>query len=162
MAKWKFKKKKRRPSPLQKAKKETDRWCSRYVRIKAAVDFCKSHANYPNDLVGECYTCDRIVDVVHKGDSGHYKSRGMGGSSGLYFNVKAIRLQCKRCNGFEGGMPKEFREHLVREYGESQVKELELRHRIHTYTMFDIVGLGLYFKEEVEKMCKKHGIRKWW
>ncbi len=158
MAKWKFKKKKRTPNPLQKAKKLTDKWCSRCVRIKAAIAFGDTFYPY----LGRCYTCDRVVDIVHKGDSGHYKSRGMGGSSGLYFNVKTIRLQCKRCNGFEGGRPQEYRERLVEEYGELEVQRLEIIHKVKTYSYMEIVGLGLYFKEEVEKMCKEHNIRAWW
>lgn len=159
MAKWRRKKKRTAKSPFRKAKKETNDWCSRYVRIKAAIDF---NVSYASDLFGRCYTCGRIVDVVHKGDSGHYKSRGMGGSSGLYFNVKTIRLQCKPCNGFEGGKPQEYRELLVKEYGEEEVQRLEIIHKVKVYTYMEIIGLGLYFKEEVEKMCKEHNIRAWW
>jgi hypothetical protein len=158
----KRKKKRKARSAYQKQKVETDKWCSRYVRIQAAIDFD------PHQMLGRCFTCGRIVDVIHKGDSGHYKSRGMGGSSGLYFDERAIRLQCKRCNGFEGGRPKEYRENLIAEAdrndidGEALIEELERLHLVRQYTLKDLVGLELYYQSEVMKMCYQYNIRPWW
>lgn len=113
-------------------------------------------------MLGRCYTCGRVVDVIHKGDSGHFKSRGSGGSSGLYFDERAIQLQCKACNGFEGGRPAEYRKALVNDYGEEVVQELELKHRVNTYTLRDIIGLGLYFRDRVQEMCETYNIYPWW
>lgn len=95
-------------------------------------------------------------------DSGHYRSRGSGGHSGLYFDVRAIRLQCKQCNGFEGGKPQEYKANLIFELGEDEVERLDFLHYTRSYTLKDIVGLGLLFKDEVERMCLQYGIRPWW
>jgi len=124
----------------------------------AAIEF---NPNQASDLIGRCYTCGRVVNVVNN-HAGHFKSRGIGGSSGLYFNVKTIRLQCVQCNAFAQGKPTEFREHLVEEYDEAQVQRLEVLHKVYVYSMMEIVGLGLHFKAEVEKMCDEYGIKSWW
>ena len=137
------------------AKTETDKWCSRYIRMKAACEL------NPIERLGRCYTCGVVKDVAYM-DSGHYKSRGSRGHSGLYFDERCIRLQCKRCNGFEGGKPAEFREGLVREYGEDVVQELERLHLVKSYTEREIYGLGIYFRSEVARMIAEQGVRPWW
>ena len=125
---WKHRvKKAHKQTAIRQAKAETDLWCSRYVRIKAACDLD------PVQRLGRCFTCGAVKDVKNM-DSGHYKSRGSGGSSGLYFDVRAIRLQCKRCNGFEQGRPAEFRDGLVAQYGEAIVEHLEILHKVRVYS----------------------------
>uniref|UniRef100_A0A6M3KLV7 Putative lambda recombination protein n=1 Tax=viral metagenome TaxID=1070528 RepID=A0A6M3KLV7_9ZZZZ len=148
------KRKLKKRTSYQKQKKKTDDWCSRYIRIRDAVKFSCSE-------YGQCYTCGKIVHVK-KANSGHFKSRGIGGGSGIYFDERAIHLQCIQCNGFCGGKPEEYEEHLIRDYGREVVEELKRKHKINKYTLMDLFGLELYFKLEVEQMCMKYNIKKWW
>ena len=153
---WKHRvKKAHKQTAIRQAKAETDLWCSRYVRIKAACDLD------PVQRLGRCFTCGAVKDVKNM-DSGHYKSRGSGGSSGLYFDVRAIRLQCKRCNGFEQGRPAEFRDGLVAQYGEAIVEHLEILHKVRVYSLNEILGLAIYFKGEVRDMIETQGVLPWW
>jgi hypothetical protein len=81
----------------------------------------------------------------------------------LYFDERAIRLQCAKCNGFEGGRYEEFREGLVNEYGEETVKELEKLHKLPSrWGPKEYPGLIEYYKDETERLLKETGIRKWW
>ncbi len=137
-------------------------WMSRYIRLSAVVALSKKLDFDPADRLGECYTCGKISDVKYM-DAGHFKSRDIGGSSGLYFDERAIRLQCKQCNAHKQGCPTEFRERLVKEYGEATVLELEQIHRLPArWGPREFPGLILYYQAEVKKLLEETGIRKWW
>ena len=148
-------KKKRAKSAYAIQKKKTDNWCSRYIRIRDSI------AAGGKGEWGRCYTCGKIV-LVPQAHSGHYKSRGTGGSSGIYFDERGIRLQCPQCNAFRQGCPTEYREHLIQDFGEAVVDELELKHKIGRYTLMDLTGLEIYFRDQVKAWCKEYGIMKWW
>ena len=136
-------------------------WMSRWVRLSAVVALSKKMGFDPYDRMGECYTCGKIGDVAYM-DGGHFKSRDIGGSSGLYFEERAIRLQCKNCNAHRQGCPTEFREGLVKEYGELTVERLEMIHRLPSrWGPREFPGLILYYKAEVAKLLKETGIKKW-
>lgn len=137
-------------------------WMSRWVRLSAVVSLSKKMGFDPYDRLGECYTCGKIRDVKYM-DAGHFKSRDFGGSSGLYFDERAIRLQCKNCNAHRQGAPTEFREGLVKEYGEAGVIELEQIHRMPSrWGPREFPGLILFYKAEVKKLLDETGIVKWW
>jgi len=162
-----MKRKLKKRSPSQKQKKATDDWCSRYIRIRDSIA-CGGNGEW-----GKCYTCGKIV-LLPRADSGHFKSRGMGGSSGIYFDERAIHLQCKRCNGFEQGRPTEYKEHLIEDQerlhkqdyneltGEELIDVLELKHRVNSYDLMELTGLELYFKNRVLAWCDEYKIVKWW
>jgi len=154
-------------SAYQKQKKSTDKWCSRYVRIRDSIA-CGGRGEW-----GRCYTCGKVV-LIKRADSGHFKSRRSGGSSGIYFDERAIHLQCKHCNAFEQGSPTEYREHLVSDQdhlhaldhneltGEELIAELEFRHKVGSYNLMALAGLELYFKNRVIAWCSEYNIVKWW
>ncbi len=152
----------RKKGPKTNKEKAWD-WMSRWVRLTAVVTLSEKIGCDPYDRLGECYTCGTIKDVAYM-DGGHFKSREMGGASGLYFDERAIRVQCKqKCNAFGQGKPTEFRANLVKEYDEKIVVELERLHRLPSrWGPREYPGLILYYKSEVEKLLKEHGIRKWW
>lgn len=147
----------RRKSKRQKLKDETFRWMSRYVRLLAAVEYTKIHPDAANGIA-PCVTCGKILDVKYEGEAGHFMGRGMGGSSGVYFDERNVHLQCSKCNAWEAqNVRPAYREYLVKKYGEKVVNELELFHKIKSYTDLDIIGLGIYYKEQYENLCKQIG-----
>lgn len=149
-------------NPYQKQKKETDTWCSRFIRLRDSIAFYKGRGRttMPGEWV-ECYTCGRLIETKHS-QAGHWKSRGIGGQSGIYFDIRAIRTQCPQCNAFKQGSPKEYTERMVEDWGQKVLDELEIKHKVGSYSLMELVGLEMYFKTEVEEMLEEYHIQKWW
>lgn len=119
------------PTPKKKA------WtaCSRYIRLRDALNYCRDRGIdlhqfiRPEDILGLCATCGAVKSWIYM-DCGHWKGRGLGGGSGTYFDERNLSLQCKQCNGFKGGKPKEHEEHLRGKYGQEIIDELERKHQV--------------------------------
>lgn len=63
-----------------------------------------------------CYTCDRPIKIGTRDcQGGHCLSKS--GNPNLYFDERAVRPQCNRCNSYYGGMHYEFNENLKQEIG---------------------------------------------
>ena len=56
-------------------------------------------------------------------DGGHFLPTS--GYSAIRYNTNQIHLQCKKCNRFNGGMPKEYRLFMIARYGVEYVEKLE-------------------------------------
>ena len=116
-------------------KKKASRAMSRYIRLRDALTYCRdrgidpSQFPRPEDIIGKCSTCGTVKSWIYM-DAGHWKTRGIGGSSGAYFMEENINLQCKRCNAFEGGKPAEMEEYIRNKYGEKTVERIVLKHYI--------------------------------
>jgi hypothetical protein len=63
--------------------------------------------------IGKCFTCRRVVHWS-KGDAGHGIPRQ---HKATKFNECNNHLQCKHCNGFEGGMREVYRDEMNKRYG---------------------------------------------
>ncbi len=86
-------------------------------------------------------------------DAGHYISRSSGGVSGVYFDERNIHLQCKTCNGFKQGATQEYREFIVKTYGEDMPDELLRKH----YILPDMKNLAMkameiFYKEKYREL----------
>lgn len=67
-----------------------------------------------------CCTCG------HRGgqmDGGHFLPTS--GYSAIRYNTNQIHQQCKNCNRFNGGKPKEYRVFMIDKYGLDYVEKLE-------------------------------------
>ena len=136
-------------------------WLSRKIRLEAVVEFSQKHRTPMDEGGVECYTCGKIL-WVGDADAGHYKSRGVGGSSGLYFDERAIRVQCKQCNAFRQGRPEEFRKGLVKEYNEEIVKDLDKLHKFPSrWTAKDYPMMARSYKQDVIELLNTTGIEPW-
>jgi hypothetical protein len=63
-----------------------------------------------------CYTCDAPIEIgTSNCQGGHCLSKA--GCPNLYFDERAVRPQCNRCNSYHGGMHYEFNERLKQEIG---------------------------------------------
>jgi len=133
------------------AKKILNKWFSLYIRLRDALEF---HKETGADIsFGRCCSCGKIVQWKYA-DCGHYISRDLGGNSGVYFDERNAHLQCKICNAFRQGAPKEYEQFMLKKYGQKVVDELHIKHKTHTYNQKEIVGLGIYYKQEYENLCK--------
>jgi hypothetical protein len=52
--------------------------------------------------------------------------------------------------------------HMLADYGQQVLDELEIKHKIGKYSLMDLVGLEMFFKAEAEKMLAEYNITKWW
>lgn len=133
---------KRKQSARQKLKVEAMIWCSRYIRLRDAVD---RKAGW-----GHCCDCGKIVQIKYA-DAGHYIGRGLGGGSGVYFDERNIHLQAKVCNKTNQNRDG-YRKFMLDKYGQEVIDELERLHRTRNYTLMDLQGLLLYYKQEYERL----------
>ena len=155
------KRKIKRRTPYQKLKREAWDWCSRYIRLRDALDYARKHGLSLDTGVCACYTCGAIYPIKEM-QAGHGRSRGSGGRSGIYFDERFIRTQCVQCNAFEQGCPEEFRQNLVREYGEEIIDVMTLKHKVNVYKTGDLFGLKVYFELETNRLLHVTKIKKWW
>ena len=139
-------------------KKKAWYWCSRYCRLRDAVEYCKrmnidvSQFNRIEDLPVKCCTCGAIKGWIRM-DAGHFLSRGMGGSSGVYFDERNIHAQSKDCNAFKQGASEEYREFIIKKYGKEVLAELELKHRLPTsFGELAMIATGKYYKDKYEEL----------
>lgn len=76
---------------------------SRYIRLR------DSNA----EGIGKCFTCN-LMRYWRDADCGHGAGRQ---HKGTKYNEKNNHLQCKKCNGFEGGMREAYKSEMDRRYG---------------------------------------------
>lgn len=126
-----------------------DTYFSRYIRLLYSID-------------GKCtcYTCGDIKPIKEV-DNGHYMKRE---HKNTRYNENNCRPQCKICNGDtkHNGKQIEFREGLVNEIGESQVKEVELLSKIATKAnYFFFKEKADYYRNEVNQLQKSLKVKYW-
>jgi hypothetical protein len=98
---------------------------------------------------GKCFTCNRIIHWK-KGDAGH----GIGRQhKGTKYNEKNNHLQCKPCNGFEGGKREIYKEQMNKRYGEGTWELMELSAKKPAkWGQFEIDQLEKYYKQKLNEM----------
>lgn len=72
-----------------------------------------------------CCTCGDH-NPSHKFDAGHYLT--VGGHPDLRFELTNIHKQCVNCNQYNGGRPDEYRDFMIRTYGEEHLRWLKGPH----------------------------------
>lgn len=121
-------------TPYQKLNKRVKYYCNKYIRLRDSI----------GKGWGQCCSCGKIVI---EGDAGHFIGTGFGGSSGVRFDERNMNLQCRSCNRFQEGNKLEYRKFMLNKYGQDVVNELERLHRTRNYTLMDLEGLLLYYKQ---------------
>jgi len=75
------------------------------------------------DQIERGYNCCTCGHTEGQMDGGHFLPTS--GYSSIRYNTNQIFQQCKRCNRFNGGMPKQYREFMIARYGLEYVEKLE-------------------------------------
>lgn len=152
--------KKRKTTPKSKASTAM----SRYIRLRDALDYCREHGvdlrqfARPEDIICKCVTCGVVKSWVRM-DAGHWIGRGVGGSSGVYFDERNIHCQCKQQCNMVGGKPTEHEEFIIEKYGVDVRDELRQKH----YTIIDCGSFAMtmlekHYKDEYKELVKQTGI----
>lgn len=115
---------------------------SEFIRLRDADQYgmCK------------CFTCG-YRNHFRKMDCGH----GIGRQHlATKFNEKNNHAQCKRCNGFEGGMRERYKEEMDRRYGAGTWDMMELQSRQPSkWSQFEIDMLTIHYQEQVKRLKTK-------
>lgn len=116
------KKKQEVSKTINKEKKEhraNDRVILKQLAQKLVNQYARMRDERERGLV--CCTCGHRDSGQF--DGGHFLPTS--GYSAIRYNTNQIHLQCKRCNRFNGGMPKEYRLFMINRYGLEYVENLE-------------------------------------
>ena len=138
--------KNKRKTAQRKAKKEFKENDKAY-QMKLAQQEVNTYVRLRDANVG-CCTCD-TTDA--KWDSGHFLSAGGHGS--VRFNTLNIHKQCFRDNRMRSGAMREYREFMVKKYGEDRVERLEAEGaKTRKYSVEYLRKLTRVFKKKNKQM----------
>ena len=133
---------------------------SRYVRLRDALCYCRKHGidtrqfDKLEDIIGQCCTCGKVKSWILM-DAGHWKNRGSGGSSGVYFDERNVHLQCKQCNAFGGGKPKEHEQYIIERYGMAVKNDIEHKHHIPPdMRATNLIATEIMYKNKYDELAK--------
>lgn len=98
--------------------------------------------------LGKCFTCPRYIHFKN-GDCGH----GIGRQhKATKYSEKNNHLQCKHCNGFEGGKREVYKEEMNKRYGEHTWELMEIASKkSFKWTQFEIDQLEIYYKQKLKE-----------
>ncbi len=99
--------------------------------------------------VGKCFTCPRLIHWT-KGDAGHGVPRQ---HKATKYNELNNHLQCKHCNGFEGGVREVYKVEMDKRYGAGTWDKMLVASRNPLKLgKIEIDILTDYYKKEVERL----------
>lgn len=145
------------------AKKKAWEWCSKYIRLRDAIEYQNKNPEVDLGWVN-CCTCGKLIHIKKNTDAGHFIDRGSGGLSGVYFDERNIHSQCKPCNaGFYQGREKRnvkqsYEDFMLQKYGSSVVDELKFLDKNQSYKG-KIGMIGEMYKQMYKELLKKQGER---
>lgn len=134
---------------------------SRYIRLRDALEYCQGKGidtgqfARPEDIIGVCCTCGTVKQWFRM-DAGHFKGRGLGGGSGTYFDERNVHLQCKQCNGFQGGRVQDYEKFIIEKYGQRVLDELNIKHHVPgKMGTVELQILEQHYKDEYKKLTRQ-------
>lgn len=125
-------KKRRKKTPLAKAKAELWELCKQITRLRHGYN---------------CYTCGTHSDAPH---TGHFISSSIC-SAELRYDLKNLRPQCFSCNIHKSGNWLAYEKNLIRDHGVKYVNELKRRNEKTKGQQFDI----LWYQEQIKRHTKE-------
>lgn len=105
--------------------------------------------------VGECFTCRKPIHWT-KGDCGHGIPRQ---HKSTKFNEWNNHLQCKKCNGFEGGRREAYKENMNKKYGFQTWEKMEIASRETVkWSAFLLQNNIDYYTQKVRELRESKGM----
>ena len=100
-----------------------------------------------SDGVGKCYTCTRYI-FWRDGDAGHGAGRQ---HKATKYNETNNNLQCKHCNGFEGGMRDEYKIQMDKKYGAGSWDLMQIASKKTCKRgIFEIEAMRMYYLNQIK------------
>ena len=98
---------------------------------------------------GKCFTCPRVIHWT-KGDCGHGIPRQYKGTK---YNECNNHLQCKHCNGFNGGVREVYKEEMDKRYGKGTWDKMKVASRgIFKLGKTEVDFLAADYKKKVDEL----------
>ena len=94
-----------------------------------------------------CISCNK---PAKKENAGHYRS--VGGNPELRFEELNNNLQCEYCNTYMHGNLIDYRINLIKKIGIDKVEFLEGKHDPKHYTIEQIKGLKVMYREKIKQL----------
>lgn len=117
--------------------KKLDRVFSLYIRLRDS-----------KNGMFQCISCGKIKPI-EQADAGHYVNRQY---MSLRYNEKNVNAQCRYCNRFCEGNIQDYRNGLIKKYGEQAVLMLEFqKHLTQHYSPFELETLIKFYKSKIKK-----------
>lgn len=135
---------------------------SKWIRLRDAIAYCEKYGidlgqfTRVEDIICKCCTCGNVKSWIRQ-DAGHCIGRGIGGSSGTYFDERNLACQCKQCNGFKQGARPEFEEHLREKYGDDIINILENIHIAKRGFKWNYTAIEFMAKNQFEALKRENG-----
>ncbi len=149
-------------------KKDASTAMSRYIRLRDALEYCDEYNidprqfSRPEEIIGKCCTCGKVArwggsPIIM--NAGHWKTRGAGGGSGVYFDERNVHLQCVRCNKWDGGRELEHGLYIIDKYGQDVFDELILKHHIPLDAKDGTMqAMKIYYDQEYQELIEANGL----
>lgn len=127
-------------------------WMSKYIRLRDSIKYCEEVGIPLDSGVGRCCTCGKVI-AWENADAGHFLSRGLGGSSGVYFDERNCNLQCRSCNRFRQGAAQEYADFMRKKYSQAVIDELRLKDKIpHRWGALQLRAFEIFYKSKFENV----------
>lgn len=132
-------------SPLKKLEDKLWAIFSEFIRLRDS----------DHQGVGKCFTCGKPIHW-QKGDCGHGIPRQ---HKSVKFNEWNNHLQCKKCNGFEGGARELYKENMNKKYGPQTWEKMEIASKKPAdWTTGLLQNNILHYTQEVEILKRDKGM----
>jgi hypothetical protein len=104
---------------------------------------------------GKCFTCPRIIHWS-KGDAGHGIPRQ---HKATKFSECNNNLQCKHCNGFEGGMREVYKVEMDKKYGAQTWDKILVASKGTIHFSVPLLKNNIeYYSQKVEELKTEKGM----
>lgn len=128
--------------PLNKLKKELDKWFSLYIRLREATE----------EGMVQCFTCGKVSNYKIGMQCGHFQSRV---NLSTRYDEQNCQVQCVACNMFKQGEQYKFALRLDGKYGDGTAEQLEFKSRQSIkFTREEYMENISYYKECVDNLSK--------
>jgi hypothetical protein len=105
--------------------------------------------------IGKCFTCGKPIHWM-KGDCGHGIPRQ---HKSTKFNEINNHLQCKKCNGFEGGRQDLYKENMNKKYGPQTWEKMEVASKQTANWSAPLFQNNInYYTEKIREMKEEKGM----
>lgn len=141
----KERKRKAEAKGIQHWLKETQKVFNAYIRERDKGLGCISCGTHAHMMGGS-----GLGGVI---DAGHFKS--VGAHPELRFEPKNVHAQCRDCNGFKGGMPKEYAAGIIKRFGQGRLDWLNGKHEAKHYTIEQLADMRKGFRKATRELRAK-------
>ena len=135
---------------LENQKKEKREWAKKKSELKEKIKTLSEYEKDARKVFQQwirkrdyslpCVSCGCVT--AKQWDAGHYLKAEL--FTGLIFNENNVHKQCSRCNDILSGNELEYRDGLIKRYGEKYVTDLEAiknQSRVYKFTKDELIEI---------------------